>query len=63
MPDWMQRVSDVSPVKWAILALEGAIWRGFGAAEMALPVGVLLAIGGVSLVLGLKLFRVSQQGS
>ena len=29
MPGWMQRISHLSPVKWGILALEGAIWRGF----------------------------------
>ena len=29
MPAWMATASNVSPVKWAILALEGALWRGF----------------------------------
>ena len=27
MPGWMQTVSNISPIKWGILALEGAIWR------------------------------------
>ncbi len=57
MPGWMATVSGISPAKWAILALEGALWRGFSPAEMALPLGVLLAIGALGLVLGTRLFR------
>lgn len=56
MPDWMQTVSHVSPVKWAILALEGAIWRGFGVAEMAVPCAMLLLFGSAALVTGLWRF-------
>ena len=57
MPRWMLTVSNVSPVKWAILALEGATWRGFSPAEMALPCGILLAVGVVTFTLGARLFR------
>ncbi len=52
MPEWMLAVSHVSPVKWAILGFEGAIWRGFGAMEMLLPCGILLGVGLVTFVLG-----------
>jgi ABC-2 type transport system permease protein len=45
MPPWMRSISSLSPVKWGILALEGAIWREFSLAEMALPCGILLAVG------------------
>lgn len=45
MPAWMQTASHVSPVKWGILALEGAIWRGFSLTEMLFPCGILLGIG------------------
>jgi ABC-2 type transport system permease protein len=45
MPDWLQKLSSVSPMKWGILAVEGAVWRGFTLSEMLFPVGVLLAIG------------------
>ena len=31
--------------KWAITALEGAIWRGYDLGEMLLPCGTLLGIG------------------
>jgi len=55
MPDWMQTVSNISPVKWGILALEGAIWRGFSAEEMLGPCGVLVAVGAVSFALGVRI--------
>ena len=45
-------MSNVSPVKWGIVALEGAIWRGYGLPEMALPCGILIAVGFVSLTIG-----------
>ncbi len=57
MPGWMQAVSNASPVKWGILALEGATWRGFSASEMALPLAVLLLVGAVGFGMGLRLFR------
>ncbi|MBL0926723.1 MAG: ABC transporter permease [Phycisphaerales bacterium] len=57
MPDWMQAASSVSPFKWAILAMEGAIWRGYGASEMLLPCGVLLGFGAAGFGLGARVFR------
>lgn len=52
MPSWMLTLSNASPVKWGILALEGAGWRGFSAAELATPCGVLLAIGAACFATG-----------
>jgi ABC-2 type transport system permease protein len=57
MPSWMQAVSNVSPVKWGILALEGATWRGLSASEMALPLGVLVLVGVAGFALGVRLFQ------
>lgn len=45
MPSWMITVSNFSFVKWGIVALEGAIWRGYSVNEMMLPVSVLVASG------------------
>jgi ABC-2 type transport system permease protein len=45
MPGWLLTISNFSPVKWSILAIEGGIWRGFTYSEMLLPVGMLLGIG------------------
>ncbi len=52
MPPWMQQASSLSPVKWGIVALEGAIWRGFSWREMALPCGILLAVGAAGFLFG-----------
>jgi len=57
MPAWMQRVGSVSPVKWAIYAMEGAIWRDFSAAEMMLPCGILVGIGAVFFLIGAIAFN------
>ena len=62
MPPWMQTLSNVSPVKWAILALEGAIWRGFSLGEMALPCGILLGVGVVFFAGGVRAFRWMEGG-
>jgi ABC-2 type transport system permease protein len=48
----MQTVSNVSPVKWGILALEGGIWRGFTPMDEMRPCGVLLAFGVAGFVAG-----------
>jgi ABC-2 type transport system permease protein len=57
MPAWMQTVSNLSPVKWGIVALEGATWRGFSAAEMATPLAILVLVGLAGFALGVRLFR------
>jgi len=45
MPSWMKLGSNISPVKWSILAIEGAVWRGFSPAEMIFPCSILILIG------------------
>jgi len=57
MPGWMRTLSNISFVKWAVLAAEGAVWRGFSLQEMLLPCGILLAIGVVGFALGVRIFR------
>lgn len=52
MPKVMAALSQASPVKWSVLALEGAIWRGFTWSEMFVPCSVLFAFGAVALSLG-----------
>jgi ABC-2 type transport system permease protein len=52
MPSWLTALGSISPVKWSILATEGAIWRGFGAAQMLGPIAVLLAFGAAGLAVG-----------
>ena len=52
MPQFMQGLSYLSPIKWGILAIEGAVWRDFDFAEMMLPCGILLATGVIGVVVG-----------
>lgn len=54
MPDWMLTMSHFCPAKWGILALEGAIWRGFDLTEMMLPWVILLSVGVLSFALGTR---------
>jgi len=51
LPPFMQTLSSISPFKWATLAFEGALWRGFTAADMMLPGAVLLGfcVGGFAI--------------
>jgi ABC-2 type transport system permease protein len=54
MPSFMKVLSNFSPVKWSILALEGSIWREFTLGEMILPCAVLLGVGGICLAIGAR---------
>lgn len=60
MPGWMQSISHISPVKWAILALEGAIWRDFSYIEMMMPLAILTAIGVVTFFIGTRMLKLKQ---
>jgi ABC-2 type transport system permease protein len=60
MKPWMIALGSISPVKWAMMALDGAIWRGSSLAELAMPCGILVAIGVVTFFIGTRLFRWSE---
>jgi ABC-2 type transport system permease protein len=57
MPPWLVEVSNFSPFKWAIYALEGAVWRGFALSDMVGPCAILVAVGVGFFVLGGWLYR------
>jgi ABC-2 type transport system permease protein len=57
MPSWMQTIGNVSPVKWALLGFEGAIWRGFTLNEMLLPCAILFVFGAVCFAIGVRGLR------
>ena len=61
MPDWLKALSNISPIKWGILALEGAIWRDFSFQELLTPYLILAAFGCASFVAGARLFRWSER--
>jgi ABC-2 type transport system permease protein len=57
MPSWLQTLATVSPVAWALTAIEGAVWRGFSLAELALPCAALLLLGAGCLAIGTRAVR------
>lgn len=57
MPSWMRALSDASPVKWGIVALEGATFRGLSLAEVLPACGMLLLFGVTALFSGAMLQR------
>ncbi len=59
LPAWMARIGMLSPVRWSILAYEGAIWRGFSFQEMLLPCGILFAMGAVCFAIGVRTLRLN----
>jgi ABC-2 type transport system permease protein len=61
MPQWLRSISHISPIKWSILAMEGAIWRDFTLMEMIAPCGIVLSIGTVSFLLGVIILRRTEQ--
>jgi ABC-2 type transport system permease protein len=60
MPSWLATLSNFSPIKWSILALEGAIWRGFGWSEMLTPVAILVGVGVVGFSIGITVLHRSE---
>jgi len=52
MPAFMRTMSNVSPFKWITQALDGAMWGGFSLAELAMPLGVLVAVGVIGFAVG-----------
>ena len=57
MPSWMTTLSHISPVKWGIHAMEGALWRGFSPGEMVVPCLVLILVGAACFGVGVRLFK------
>ena len=56
-PDWMNRVSPVVFTTWAMRGLNDLILRERGLDAVALPIGVLIVYGAVTMAVGLRLFR------
>ena len=59
MPAWMQSVSNFSLVKWAVLSVEGAVWRGFGWAELLPVLAIPVAAGLVGIWIGTRALQAS----
>ena len=57
MPPWMQSIGIISPVRWAMLAIEGGVWRNFSLAEMAAPCALLVTVGLACFALGTRALK------
>ncbi len=57
MPSWLQTLSIFSPFKWAVLSIEGSLWRAFTWGQIIQPLFILLLIGLGSFLIGLKYFK------
>ena len=57
MPSWIQSLGFISPIRWAILAIEGGVWRNFSLAEMATPCAILITVGIACFALGTRSLR------
>jgi ABC-2 type transport system permease protein len=57
MPAWMQSIGYVSPIRWAMLAIEGGVWRQFTLAEMVTPCAILISVGLVCFAVGTRGLR------
>jgi ABC-2 type transport system permease protein len=60
MPAWLVTASALSPVRWSVVALEGALWRGLPWAELAAPLFALCGVGLACFALGALLLRVRE---
>jgi ABC-2 type transport system permease protein len=63
MPGWLAALSVGSPVRWAILAVEGSVWREFGWLDAAGPLTLLLGVGVACFVLGGLVFSRERAGT
>ncbi|MBD3234006.1 MAG: ABC transporter permease subunit [candidate division Zixibacteria bacterium] len=57
MPKWLFTAGSISPVRWGIIALEGAIWRDYSLTEMLTPIIILLGIGALCFTVGVTILR------
>lgn len=61
MPAWLLSVSNVSPVKWGIWALEGATWRALAWQELLAPLGMLWALGALGFGAGVTVLVLARE--
>jgi ABC-2 type transport system permease protein len=57
MPGWMATAANLSPVKWAILAIEGGPLAGVFSSGNASALPILVFVGLAAFASGLRAFR------
>jgi ABC-2 type transport system permease protein len=61
-PQWLQKVTWVTPTRWAMDGLEAMTWRGLGLEAALGPIAVLLAFAAVFGALAVARFRWEAEG-
>jgi ABC-2 type transport system permease protein len=56
-PAWLQQLTWLVPVRWAVDGLEAVTWRGLGLADVLVPIGLLLGFSAVCATLAVWRFR------
>ncbi len=57
LPDWMRNIGSISPIRWSIMAIEGALWRKLSYRELLRPLGLLIVFGTACLMTGYRVFQ------
>lgn len=52
LPGWMQAIGQASPVRWAMLAVDGALWRGVDWRALMPHAAAMTGLGAAAIVLG-----------
>jgi len=61
LPSWAERLAPISPVYWALQALQGVIVDGQGIADVGTSLGVLAATAAVAWTIAISRFDLTQQ--
>jgi hypothetical protein len=61
MPEWLLSVSHLSPVRWAIEALEGATFRKDSWAELRTPLALLVGLGATAFAAGALRMQIEER--
>jgi ABC-2 type transport system permease protein len=56
-PKWLQQITLIVPVRWAVDGLDATTWRGLGLSSAAVPTLVLLGFAAVFTAISLARFR------
>ena len=57
MPEWMQTIGYALPTFWATDGLAAMTWRGLPLSYAYLPCGVLIGMGGLATMIGIRSYR------
>lgn len=56
LPAWMQPISSLSPIRWALLAIEAGVWRELPIGRFLFACGVLVVVGVFGMGFGVRAF-------